>query len=139
MTKMMAMLSTAAIALLSTMGWAQAENKNAATQHQTVFACNRLALSPAARHRHFDELGPALRDLRKKVRELPNGYEFEFPSDANTVATLTEWAGGERLCCPFFDIEVRMEAENGPVWLRLTGRKGTKQFIEADAAAWVKR
>lgn len=139
MTRLIAIHSMAAIVLLSTSGWSQAENKNATAQHPTVFACNRLALSPAARHRHFDELGAALRKLRKNVRELPDGYEFEFPSDAKTVAALMEWADGERLCCPFFDIEVRMEAENGPVWLRLTGRKGTKQFIEADAAAWVKQ
>jgi hypothetical protein len=51
---------------------------------------------------------------------------------------LTEWAAGERLCCPFFDIEIRMEREGGSVWLKLTGREGTKQFIEVDAAPWLK-
>ena len=105
---------------------------------ESAFACDRLALSPGARKRHFSELGPALRSMKKAVRELPDGYEFQFPADPKTIAMIAEWAAGERLCCPFFDIQIRMEAEGGPVWLRLTGREGTKSFLQADAASWIK-
>ena len=107
--------------------------------HESPFACNRLALTPEQRKRHFDELGPQLLSLRKDVRELPNGYEFELPADFKTVQLVAEWAAGERACCPFFDIEMRLEREGGPLWLRLTGREGVKQFIHADGAAWVKK
>jgi hypothetical protein len=106
--------------------------------HESPFACDRLALDAGARRRHFEELGPALRTLKENVRELPNGYEFRFPSDPKTIAMVAEWAVGERLCCPFFDIQLRMERERGPFWMSLTGRKGTKAFIKADAAAWIK-
>jgi hypothetical protein len=51
---------------------------------------------------------------------------------------MAEWAAGERLCCPFFNIQLRLEAEGGPFWLRLTGREGTKQFIHVDGASWIK-
>jgi hypothetical protein len=44
-----------------------------------------LVLTPEQRKRHFDELDPKLRSLKKSVRELPNGYEFELPADCNTV------------------------------------------------------
>ena len=70
---------------------------------------------------------------------MPNGYEFRFPSDPKMIAIVEEWAAGERLCCPFFDIQLRMERERGPFWMRLTGRKGTKEFIKADAAALIKQ
>ncbi len=106
---------------------------------ESPFACNRLALTPAQRKRHFDELGPQLRSLRKSFKELPNGYEFEFPSDSHSIQLVTEWAIGERACCPFFDIGIRMEREGGSLWLALTGRTGVKQFIEADGAAWIRR
>jgi len=96
------------------------------------FACNAFALSPEARKRHFDEVGPALLKLKKSTRELPDGYEFELPPDKGTYQLLTEWAFQERLCCPFFDIDVRFERENGPLWLRLTGRPGTKEFIKEE-------
>ena len=117
----------------------QEDKPEAASTHKSAFACDRRALDPVARKRHFDELGPALRSLRKAVRELPDGYEFEFASDPKTVAIVTEWAVQERVCCPFFNIQLRMEAEGGPVWLRLTGRKGTKEFIQADGAVWIRQ
>jgi hypothetical protein len=106
---------------------------------ESPFACNRLALTPEQRKRHFEELGPKLRSLKKSVRELPNGYEFELPADSDTVQLVTEWAIGERACCPFFDIDMHLEREGGALWLRLTGREGVKQFIQADGAAWIRR
>jgi hypothetical protein len=98
-------------------------------KHESPLACNAFALSPELRKRHFEELGPALLKLKKSTRELPDGYEFEFPADNKTYQLLTEWAYQERLCCPFFDIDLRFDRENGPLWLRLTGRPGTKEFI----------
>lgn len=100
------------------------------------FACNRLALDADARKRHFETLGPALRTLHQQIRELPAGYAFEFPSDPSTVRLVFEWANGERLCCPFFDIDLRFEHDNGGFWLRLNGPAGVKDFIKADFARW---
>lgn len=114
------------------------EHQTVSAKHESPFACDRLALDPVARKRHFDELGPTLRSMRKAVRELPDGYEFQFPSDPKTIAMVAEWAAGERLCCPFFNIQLRMEPEGGPFWLRVTGRKGTKDFIKVDGASWIK-
>ena len=102
------------------------------TEHVSPFACNGLALSPEVRKRHFEELGPALLKLKKSIRELPDGYELEFPADSSTYQLLTEWAFQERLCCPFFDIDLRFDREGGPLWLRLTGRPGTKEFIKEE-------
>jgi hypothetical protein len=99
---------------------------------ESPFACNAFALSPEVRKRHFEELGPALLKLKKSTHELPDGYEFELPADNKTYQLLTEWAFQERLCCPFFDIELRFDRENGPLWLRLTGRPGTKEFIKEE-------
>ena len=99
---------------------------------ESPLACNAFALASEARKRHFEELGPALLKLKKSTRELPDGYEFELPSDNKTYQLLTEWAFQERLCCPFFDIDLRLGRENGPLWLRLTGRPGTKEFIKME-------
>ena len=106
-------------------------------EHASPFACNAFALSAEVRKRHFDELGPALLKLKKATRELADGYEFEFPADNHTYQLLTEWMFQERLCCPFFNIELRLEGGAGPLWLRLTGQPGVKEFIKTDAPAWV--
>jgi|ERR1700677_3970788 hypothetical protein len=104
---------------------------------ESPFACNRAALTAQARKRHFDELGPALRARKKNIRELRDGFEFEFPADTTTFELVSEWVKGERLCCPFFDIDLHSEREGGSLWLRLTGREGVKQFIKADFASWM--
>jgi hypothetical protein len=101
-------------------------------KHESPFACNAFALSPEVRKRHFENLGPSLLKLTKSRRELPDGYEFELPADNKTYQLLTEWAFQERLCCPFFEIDLRFDREGGPLWLRLTGRPGTKEFIKEE-------
>ena len=136
-TTLFALLLTTVIGLSESTG---AQGSLAETKRsESPFACNRLALTPDQRKRHFDELGPKLRSLKKSVRELPNGYEFEFSPASNTVQLVAEWAVGERACCPFFDIDMRLEREGGSLWLRLTGREGVKQFIQADGASWIKQ
>jgi hypothetical protein len=106
---------------------------------ESPLVCDRLALSSALRKRHFEVLGPALIARRTGVRELSDGYEFQFPSDTKTLAMLTEWIAQERLCCPFFDIDLHIAPKAGPVRMRLTGRPGTKDFMRAAAAAWVSK
>lgn len=108
------------------------------SRHDSPLACDRLSLTAEQRKRHFEELGPALRSLKTGFRELPEGYEFKFPPDMKTYQLLAEWVAGERVCCPFFDIELRSEREGGPVWLRLTGREGVKQFIAVEGSSWLK-
>src|SRR5207245_251476 len=105
---------------------------------QSPFYCDQAALDPVRRTRHFDVLSPELRSKREDVRELPDGYEFDFPSDTETFQHLVEWVDGERECCPFFDISVRVAPEHGPLTMKVTGRPGTKEFIKADAAPWLK-
>lgn len=101
-------------------------------EHKPALACNRHALSADERRRHFDELGPKLRLRIKSVGELADGYRFEFPSDEATFELVSQWAEGERRCCPFFEIELGSGA--GAVWLRLTGREGAKAFIRSELA-----
>lgn len=109
----------------------------AAAAKQSPFYCDQGALTPAVRKRHFDVLGPALIAKRVRVRELPDGYEFQLPSDATTYKEAAEYIDAERLCCPFFNISLRVTPEGGPLWLSFTGRPGTKEFIAGDGASWI--
>ena len=111
----------------------------AAPPHESAFACDRAALNAEERKRHFGEVGPQLRTLMQQVRELPDGYEFQFPGDTASLQRIAEWTLGEHRCCPFFDIDLRLEREGGAAWIRLTGRPGTKEFIRADFKSWFRR
>ena len=134
----LAACACAPFALLESVA-AQQQPSAVQVKRESPFACDTKALTAQQRKRHFEELGPTLRSLRRSVRELADGYEFEFPADEKTFQLVTEWAIQERLCCPFFDINVRLEREGGPLWLRLTGREGTKDFIKAEGADWIKQ
>ena len=125
----------------STGGVAAAADRRAATvaKSGSPLACNIRAMPAAQRNRHFEELGPMLRTLETRSRELPDGYEFVFSGSNKTFQLITEWATGERLCCPFFRIEISADAEGGPVVLRLTGRAGVKEFIREEGATWLKK
>lgn len=124
---------TAIVVVTPVVIWATSE-PSSQPEHVSPFACNALALSPEARKRHFEEVAPALLKVKKSTRELPDGYEFEFPANKETYQLLTEWAFQERLCCPFLDIGMRFDREGGPLWLLLTGRPGTKEFIKEEFA-----
>lgn len=100
-------------------------------QSESPFACNMNALNAAQRKRQ-QTLLLRLGQLRQEVRELSDGYGMRFPAEATVMQELAEFMANERLCCPFFDFELKLARENGPLWLNLTGRVGVKEFIRAE-------
>jgi hypothetical protein len=108
----------------------QPPDKTDAKASENGFYCDRSALTPGQLKRKV-ELGHSLRSSIRHTRELPDGFEFELNSGAS-VQDAAEWAGMERLCCPFFDIGLQLTRDKGPTLLRLTGRAGVKQFIHAE-------
>jgi hypothetical protein len=68
----------------------------------------------------------------EEFRELANGYEFRFASGPDLIVKLGEFISLEKLCCPFLTFVIEVEAEGGPVWLRLAGREGVKAFIREE-------
>jgi hypothetical protein len=111
---------------------------SASTKPETPFFCDRTALTSEQRKRQ-QELGKILKSSVLGIQELPDGFEFAFPSDPSNYQALTEFTPLERACCPFFDISIRLEREGGKLWWRLTGREGVKQFIHAEFSPWIKR
>jgi hypothetical protein len=105
--------------------------------HESPFYCD-LSMLSAAEREHKDAIGGHLAAARLGIRELPDGYEFQFPGDTATLQQLNDWLATERLCCPFFTFDLHMASEHGPIALRLTGPKGVKAFIKADFGRWLK-
>lgn len=93
------------------------------------------ALSSEQRARHH-ELAGLLQSSLAAIREVRDGYEFEFLWSLDTYNTLAELSPLEHACCPFFDISIRIESEGNKLCWRLTGQEGIKPFIRAEFAAW---
>jgi hypothetical protein len=103
----------------------------------TPFVCDMTALSNEQRARHH-ELAAFLQSSLEAIREVPDGYDFEFSWSPDTYNALAEVTPLEHACCPFFDIGIRIERSNKLRW-RLTGREGIKPFIRAEFGAWFVR
>jgi len=101
------------------------------SEQKYPFACNMLALKTEERKRHI-EVTKRLRGATKEERELPDGYGFRFLPDQPTILLVSEFIARERLCCPFFTFEMVVEPEDGPLWMRLRGAEGVKDFIRAE-------
>jgi hypothetical protein len=75
------------------------------------------------------------KDLFSRIEEfceLADGYKFRLASGPDLILKLAEFISLEKLCCPFLNFVIEVEAEGGPVWLRLTGREGVKAFIREE-------
>ena len=103
---------------------------NYQSPRQSPLACDMTVLSPLQRETHLANSRDLFLTL-KEIRELSNGYEFGIHGP-NVVVQAAEFISLEKLCCPFLKFEIEVEAENGPVWLKLTGREGVKEFIREE-------
>lgn len=102
-----------------------------ADKNQSPLACDMTAIPAEQRPLHLAQS----RELFSQVdetRELPDGYEFRFAAEQDLLKRLADFVSLEKLCCPFLSFGIEVEAENGPVWLRLTGREGVKAFIQEE-------
>jgi hypothetical protein len=98
----------------------------------TSFVCKLDAISPAQRARH-SELAARLADAVAERRELADGYRvLRVAAEKIDLAAAAEWITLERRCCPFLRFQLEAEPDDGPVWLRLTGATGVKEFLRGE-------
>ena len=98
---------------------------------ESPIACDLGGLDALQRERRQalrEQISPATQE----VKELPDGYAFRFPAEPSLCLAAAEFVTLERLCCPFFNFVLEVEKEGGPLWLRLTGREGVKEFLRAE-------
>jgi hypothetical protein len=109
---------------------------HAAVREQTMietssFYCNLKALGTKERERH-KQLTREIEQARVETIELANGFAFRFQDGTISLAELAEWVLAERKCCPFFDFEIELQGNNGPLWLKLQGKDGVKTFMRSE-------
>jgi len=73
--------------------------------------------------------------LKKQViekKELAKGYYYKFKGTDSVVNELADFVKTERLCCDFFDFELKIAGDASSAWLTITGPKGAKEFITSE-------
>ena len=96
----------------------------------TVLACNLAALDRTEQRRRAD-LAEAVSRQAAAIVETGDGYALRL-DDAGFLGAAIEWIGLERRCCPFLRFELSFDPGAGPMWLRLGGGSGVKEFLAAN-------
>jgi hypothetical protein len=89
-----------------------------------------MAMGAEQRAGHAELARQLLRASVQEIRELPDGYAFRFP--AELCRNVAEFVALERLGCPTCTFVLEIEHDGGPIWLRITGREGVKQFLQTE-------
>jgi hypothetical protein len=99
---------------------------------ETPFACSLEKSLTKEQRAHKKLIAEKMEAARLETKELSDGYLFRFRSESISFAEIADWVATERVCCPFFDLAIGAERENGPMYLRITGREGVKNFIRGE-------
>jgi|SRR5271157_1366971 len=94
-----------------------------------AIACNLGALTAQERLTRA-ELAARIRSLAAQLVELEDGYALRLASEPEVARHALEWILLESRCCPFLRMELIVEAERGPLWVRLGGAVGVKEFLK---------
>ena len=92
--------------------------------------CDLSAIKAEDRERLLAAV-PELFRAVEAVHALPDGYAFRFAAAPGRLLALAEFVEHERQCCPFYHFALEVEPGGGPMWLKLTGGEGVKEFMEA--------
>jgi len=109
--------------------WFLATAREPQTHPGEGFACNLNALNKTERARHH-EISRSLFGAVQEQTELPDGFAFRLPR--KSLPMVAEWVALESRCCPFFSFGVDLARDNGPLWLRITGPGGAKEFMRLE-------
>ena len=97
----------------------------------SIFVCNLGVMNNEERAR-YNALSRKMFTASELRRELENGYAFKLAIEKISLPEVAEWIAFERRCCPFFNLQIEAESNAGPVWLRMTGADGIKEFIRTE-------
>lgn len=92
-------------------------------------ACDLTAIPASDREEHIIT-APQLFQTAHEVRELPDGYAFRFLNEPGKFMAIAKYIDNERLCCPFFSFSLDIQANQGALWLQLTGQEGAKELLK---------
>ncbi len=76
-----------------------------------------------------DDFRRTLQPLIREVSEMECGWALRFDASDDVIGLLAKWIAVERKCCGFMQFTVRVEKQNGPVCLEITGEEGTKEML----------
>jgi hypothetical protein len=86
-------------------------------------------LAPGDLRARRNEMLPGLVARAVERQELPDGFRWRFDAAPDVIDTAARVIAAEHQCCAFLRFEMTVEPGEGPLWLTVTGPKGTREFL----------
>ena len=99
---------------------------------RAALACVPGAIPAGERPAHCALAARLFSEAARERRDVPNGYAFRFEAEA--FDEVARFVANERRCCPFLTFALEVSPDAGPLWLRLSGPAGTREFLDAELA-----
>jgi hypothetical protein len=96
-----------------------------------ALACSLSAAELQARGAENDSLFAHA----QSAQELPDGYRFAFPAEADAARNLLQFILAERECCPFFTFELTFPSPHQAIHLTVRGHEEVKEIVRASVAS----
>jgi len=87
-------------------------------------------LTPAELDERRQGLLPGLLANAQERIVLADGFRWRFAPVSELLAAVVQAIDLERQCCRFLRFGLTVEPDAGPIWLEVTGPKGTAEFLE---------
>lgn len=78
-------------------------------------------------------------DQLRAYRETDDGFLFEFEASDANYEGIFEFVDAERKCCPFFQFEITVEPDGGPISLEIGGSDRVKRYVEQEMITEIER
>ena len=80
--------------------------------------------------KRLDDLRDHVFTKAESYQETAKGYIFQFKNNDDFLRILLDYILSERHCCPFFDFELSIKANEANAMLLISGPEGAKEMIE---------
>src|ERR1700738_4862008 len=87
-------------------------------------------LTPAELDERRQGLLPGLLANAQERIALADGFRWRFAPLGELLVAVVQAIDRERQCCRFLRFGLTVEPDAGPIWLEVTGPKGTAEFLE---------
>jgi len=91
--------------------------------------CSKRETFSVADKKRWAFLKNELALAKAETRELVDGYAFRLEGEKAQITDLAEWVAYESRCCLFFNFEISLLRNQGPLWLKVWGSEGAKQYV----------
>ena len=127
MKKNLYLITLIFVAMIRTLQAQQYDNNTSSKSNLNPFACQ---LSEPELIKRKAELQKEIFSKVKNIEEVSEGYVFHFEDKEDFLLKLVDYILAEKKCCPFFNQELSIKANQGGISWKISGTSEVKEMLK---------